>query len=68
MTQLLGETNARLDETNARPDETNASLQGFRHEVTGKLDGISNFLIASEDARQKLGGRVTRLGNKGPAA
>jgi archaellum component FlaC len=75
MTQLLGENNARLDETNARLDETNANLKRFQRQVGGKLDGISDFLIASESARQTLDTRVTRLEERvgrledhGPAA
>ncbi len=42
------ETNKRLDETNKRLDETNQKLDRFQYEVSGKLDGIQAFLLASE--------------------
>lgn len=57
--QITSDTNARLAETNNRLNETVDGLKslriefnGFRTEVNRKLDGISTFLLSSEEPAQ----------------
>lgn len=89
MTQLVGETNTRLagveNEVGGLKQEVGGLKQelvefkqevsDFKTQVSSKLDGIGSFLVASENARQTLDVRVTklekrvdRLEDKGPAA
>jgi hypothetical protein len=57
----IGQTNARLDQTNARLEQSISEQKAFRNEVSTKLDGISSFLLRSEEHAHSMNDRLERV-------
>jgi septal ring factor EnvC (AmiA/AmiB activator) len=57
----LAHVSSRLDRTNELLLETRTELKETRTEVSLKLNGISNFLILSEESHVKADGRLLDL-------
>jgi hypothetical protein len=61
---FLNEMRSFKDEVRLGFDKSIASLEGFRIEVTSKLDGIGSFLLKSENNLLMVEDRVTKLENR----
>ncbi len=59
--EKLDGTNSRLDENNAKVDALTVSINKSAKEVSLKLNGITSFLLRSEEANAVLENRIARI-------